>query len=152
MTIRILAVCLGNICRSPAAEAALREAAAAAGLPVEVDSAGTGRYHIGEPPHPEVRRAGAAVGLGIDGTARQVTRRDLDEFDLILAMDSSNRRDLVSLAPEHASKIHLFRELGDEGGDVPDPWGGSPADYEETVAIVRRSARGVIDALREGRL
>lgn len=150
--VRILAVCLGNICRSPAAEAAIREAAAEAGVAVEVDSAGTGDYHVGESPHPEIRRAGADAGLAIDGTARQVTRRDLEEFDVILAMDSSNHRHLVALAPEHASKIHRFREVGDRGGDVPDPWGGRPADYDETVEIVRRAARGVIDAIRDGRL
>lgn len=152
MTTRVLAVCLGNICRSPAAEAAIREEADRAGVPVEVSSAGTAAYHVGEPPHPEIRRAGRDAGLDVGGTARQVTPADFERYDLIVAMDRSNLADLRALAPtpEAAGRVRLFRDFGDGGGDVPDPWGGPAHGYDETVDLVRRAAIGLVAAIREG--
>jgi protein-tyrosine phosphatase len=151
--VRILAVCAGNICRSPAAEAAIRAAAMEAGLDVDVDSAGTGAWHIGEPPHPEAVAAGARAGLSIEGRARRVTMADFDRFDVILAMDRSNLKDLMALAPSKASsaKIRLFRtyDPGTTGDEVPDPWGGPTAGYEETVRIVRAAAAGLITEISE---
>jgi len=136
--LRILAVCAGNICRSPAAEAAIREAAAEAGLEIEVDSAGTGSWHVGQPPHPEGIAAGARAGL----------RVDFDRFDIILAMDRANLRDLFDLAPtrEAQARTRLFRtyDPGAESDEVPDPWGGPEAGYDETVRIVRAAARGLV--------
>jgi protein-tyrosine phosphatase len=146
--LRILAVCAGNICRSPAAEAAIREAAAEAGLEIEVDSAGTGSWHVGQPPHPEGIAAGARAGLRVDGRARRVTAVDFDRFDIILAMDRANLRDLFDLAPtrEAQARTRLFRtyDPGAESDEVPDPWGGPEAGYDETVRIVRAAARGLV--------
>ena len=152
MSTRVLAVCLGNICRSPAAEAAIREAAELAGVPVEVSSAGTARYHIGEPPHPEIRRAGRDAGLEVGGTARQVTPADFERFDLIVAMDRSNLADLRAMAPtpDAAGRDRRFRDFADGGGDVPDPWGGPTRGYDETVDLVRQAARGLVAAIRDG--
>lgn len=151
---RILAVCAGNICRSPAAEAAIVEAASEAGYEVEVDSAGTGSWHIGQPPHPESVAAGARAGLLVDGRARKVIAADFDRFDIIVAMDRANLKDLIALAPskEAQAKIRLFRTYDPEAAsdaEVPDPWGGPAAGYEETVRIVRAAARGLIAEIME---
>lgn len=150
---RILAVCAGNICRSPAAEAAIHEAALEAGLEVDVDSAGIGSWHIGQPPHPESVAAGARAGLVIEGRARKVTASDFDRFDAIVAMDRANLRDLIALAPskEAQAKVRLFRTYDPEAtlDEVPDPWGGPPAGYEETVRIVRAAAKGLIAEVAE---
>lgn len=150
---RILAVCAGNICRSPAAEAALIEAAAEAGFAVEVDSAGTGSWHIGQPPHAESVAAGARGGLLIQGRARKVTASDFDRFEIIVAMDRANLRDLIALAPskEAQAKVRLFRTYDPEAtiDEVPDPWGGPDAGYEETIRIVRAAARGLVAEIAE---
>lgn len=149
----VLAVCAGNICRSPAAEAAIREAAAEAALDIEVDSAGTGSWHIGQPPHPDGVSAGARAGLHIEGRARKVTAADFDRFDIILAMDRANLRDLSHLAStkEAQARIRLFRtyDPSSESDEVPDPWGGPEAGYDETVRIVRAAASGLIAEIVE---
>jgi protein-tyrosine phosphatase len=153
---RVLAVCAGNICRSPAAEAAIREAAAEAGVVLDVDSAGTGSWHIGEPPHPEAVAAGARVGLMIDGRARKFTVADFERFDAIVVMDRSNLRDVLSLAPSLAAraKVRLFRtyDPASEEDEVPDPWGGSEEGYRETIDIVRTAAAGMIASLVSARV
>jgi protein-tyrosine phosphatase len=151
--IRLLVVCLGNICRSPAAEAAIGEAAAARDLPVVVASAGTGPWHVGERPHPQVRAAGARVGLDIDGRGRQVTTpADLEGYDLVLAMDRSNLRRLQELAPELSDRMHLFRSFDPHADhhEVPDPYGHPDHVFDETIRIVRSAAAGLIDALESG--
>ncbi|MEX1134320.1 MAG: low molecular weight protein-tyrosine-phosphatase [Acidimicrobiia bacterium] len=148
---KILTVCLGNICRSPAAAAAIQEAAIDVGYEVEVDSAGTGSWHIGQPPHPEAVAAGARVGLRVDGRARRVTPSDFDRFDVILAMDRSNLRELTAMAPNKASraKLRLFRTYDPDSdeNEIPDPWGGPTEGYEETIRIVRAAARGLVEDL-----
>ena len=153
---RVLAVCAGNICRSPAAEAAIREAAAEAGVVLDVDSAGTGSWHIGEPPHPEAVAAGARVGLMIDGRARKFTVADFERFDAIVVMDRSNLRDVLSLAPSLAAraKVRLFRtyDPASEEDEVPDPWGGPEEGYRETIDIVRTAAAGMIASLVSARV
>jgi protein-tyrosine phosphatase len=151
---RILCVCLGNICRSPAAEAAIREAAAEAGVEVDVDSAGTGAYHVGEPPHPRIRAAGRTAGLAIDGRARQVRPGELASYDVVVAMDRANLDDLRSIQPALAERIHLLLSFDPDATDleVPDPYGGSDDDYRHVVELVRPAARGLIAAIREGRL
>lgn len=151
MTLRVLTVCAANICRSPSAEAAISEAAARAGIEVELDSAGTGAWHVGSPPHPQVVAAGERVGLKIKGRARRVNPLDFDRFDVILAMDHSNQRDLEALSPslEAKAKIRLFRTY-DPASDVdvvPDPYGGSDEDYNETIRIVTNAAQGFVDSL-----
>ena len=149
---KILAVCLGNICRSPAAEAAIRASAASAGVDVEVDSAGTGSWHIGQSPHPESIAAGERVGLLVEGRARKVIVADFDRFDILLAMDRSNLRELQTIAPSAAAKakVRLFRTydpITDED-EVPDPWGGPAEGYDETIRIVRAAADGLVAALK----
>ena len=150
---KILAVCAGNICRSPAAEAAIREAAAEAGVEIETDSAGTGAWHIGQPPHPEGVAAGARAGLIVEGRARKVTQADFDRFDIILAMDRANLRDLHELAPsrEAQARTRLFRtyDPAATSDEVPDPWGGPDAGYDETVRIVRAAAAGLVSEILE---
>lgn len=149
---KILVVCLGNICRSPAAEAALKDEAAKAGLDIEVDSAGTGSWHMGQPPHPEAVAAGARAGLQIEGKARKVNQADFDRYDMILAMDRSNVNDLIAMAPskEAQAKIRLFRTFDPDTDEteVPDPWGGPTEGYDETMTIVKAAAAGLIDQLR----
>jgi len=151
--VKILAVCAGNICRSPAAEAAIREAAAEAGVEIETDSAGTGAWHIGQPPHPEGVAAGARAGLIVEGRARKVTQADFDRFDIILAMDRANLRDLHELAPsrEAQARTRLFRtyDPAATSDEVPDPWGGPDAGYDETVRIVRAAAAGLVSEILE---
>lgn len=150
---RILCVCLGNICRSPAAEAAIRAEAIRAGLRgvVDVDSAGTGSWHLGKRPDKRMRRAADAVGLELDGVARVVEPADFETFDLILAMDRSNEADLCQLAPDAAgrAKVRRFRdfEAGADHPDVPDPY--LVGNFGEVVEIVRAGAAGVIAYVRQ---
>ncbi len=151
MASRVLLVCLGNICRSPTAEAALREAAAQAGLPVEVDSAGTGAWHVGQPPNPPMVAAGERAGLTVHGRARQVATADFEDFDLIVAMDRTNLADLRRLArgPQDEAKLRLFRDYGPTPGlDVPDPYGGPDEGFDDVVRITREAAAGLVAALQ----
>lgn len=153
MTTRVLMVCLGNICRSPTAEAAVREAATEAGLDLEVASAGTGAWHVGEPPDRRMTAAAAEDGLVLEGAGRQVTAGDFADFDLLVAMDRSNRDDLLRLAPDDdaRARVRLFRDYaGEDDTDVPDPYYGGPDGFREVVAIVRRAARGLVDAVVRG--
>lgn len=154
MTIRILAVCAGNICRSPAAAAAIRQAAGQAGIDVEVDSAGTGSWNIGEPPQPQSVAAGARAGLDITGRARKFNRSDFDRFDMIVVMDHANLRDVLDLAPslEGRARVRLFRTFDPhtDSDEVPDPYGGTDEDYDATVRQVIAAAAGLIDTLASG--
>ena len=151
---RVLAVCLGNICRSPAAEAALAEAASDAGVDIEVDSAGTGAYHVGEPPDERMRRAAARAGLAISGRARQFEPTDFGRFDLIVVMDRANLRDVVELAPDEEAidRVRLFRSFDPEADaddlDVPDPYYGGADGFVQVVGMVRRAAAGLIAAVK----
>lgn len=153
--VRILVVCLGNICRSPAGEAALKEATAAAGLDVTVESAGTGAWHIGQRPDPQIRAAGERAGLLVDGAGRQVTEAaELEDYDVILAMDRSNLHTLRRMAPHLSDRMHLYRSFDPDAEDdeAPDPYGRADAAFDEIVRIVRSGARGIVDAVRSGRL
>jgi len=149
---RVLAVCAGNICRSPAAEAAIRSAAEAAGIEIEVDSAGTGSWHIGDPPHPQSVAAGARAGLEVGGRARRINKTDFDRFDMIVVMDRANLRDVIELAPdlEHRARVRLFRTFdpNTDSDEVPDPYGGPDEGYDETIAQVRAAAAGLVSAVR----
>jgi protein-tyrosine phosphatase len=145
----VLTVCLGNICRSPTAEAALREAAAAAGFDLEVRSAGTGDWHVGDPPDARMRAAAAEVGLELSGAAAQVDAAALRDADLVLAMDRSNLAALERLAllADIDTPIRLYREFDPEADgalEVPDPYYGGPDGFAEVVAIARRTAREVV--------
>lgn len=154
MTTRILAVCAGNICRSPAAEAAINDAADKAGLDVEVDSAGTGSWSIGDPPHPQSVAAGERAGLEIKGRARKINSADFDRFDVIVVMDRANLRDVLEMAPslEDRAKVRLFRTFDPHttSEEVPDPYGGPDEGYDATIEQVTAAARGLVDSLLSG--
>lgn len=151
MSLRILAVCTGNICRSPAAAAAIAAAAAEAGIEVEVDSAGTGAWNLGEPPHRHAVAAAREAGLEVVGKARKVHSRDFERFDIILAMDRSNLGDLLAMAPslEAKAKVRLFATYhpSEEITDIADPWGGPVEGYVTMVEMVRAAAVGLVDSL-----
>ncbi len=144
----ILFVCLGNICRSPLAEAALRDAADEAGLDLDIDSAGTGAWHIGKGPDP--RSCAEALRHGIDISsyrARQVKADDFRRFDRIVALDASNLANLRRIAPAgHSARLSLLLDHvpGLEGQDVEDPYYGGPEGFETTWRQVREAARNLV--------
>lgn len=141
MNHKILMVCLGNICRSPLAEGIMRSKL---GDRILIDSAGTGDWHAGE--HPDKRAITAAKNHGVDISklrARQVKASDLDEFDLIFAMDESNYLNLQAMTsnPDQKSKIKMI--LGDS--NVPDPYWGDAADFENVFRLLDAAIDGVIE-------
>ncbi|HST56025.1 MAG TPA: low molecular weight protein-tyrosine-phosphatase [Solirubrobacteraceae bacterium] len=154
---KILFVCLGNICRSPTAEGVMRALVLDAGLQdsIELDSAGTGGWHVGSPPDKRSAAAAQARGITLDGGARQVTPEDFDEFDLILAMDRSNLRELRSIAPGPAAraKVRLLREFDPASADavdldVPDPYYGGPSGFDDVLDLVQAACRGLLEEIR----
>ncbi len=155
---RLLFVCLGNIIRSPLAENLFEFQAEQAGVDgkYSVDSAGTAAWHVGESPDPRMRKTAESHGVNDNGTARQVRKSDFDEFDWILAMDGSNRRDLLDMAgsPEQQAKVRLLREFDPEQDDpdVPDPYYGGAEGFETTYRIVERSVGGLLEALEAGEI
>ena len=151
---RILVVCLGNICRSPLAEAALREEIAAVGLAdqVVVDSAGTGDWNVGKGPDPRMLAAASDTGLTLGGTARQIAAADLADSDLILVMDRQNLADVLALAPDQATrdKVRLYLDYAGQGDlEVPDPYYGDDDGFPTVVAMVRDAARTIAVQLRD---
>ena len=153
---RILFVCLGNSCRSPTAEAVMRGLVAEAGLDgeVEVESAGTGSWHLGDSPDPRAVAAAAERGVELDGAARQVTEADFERFDLLIAMDRSNRDGLLRLAPDEDARgrVRLLSDFGNgEPADVPDPYYGGEEGFAEVLGIVERRCTALLDEIRAGR-
>ncbi len=152
MAYSVLFVCLGNICRSPTAEAVTRALAGARGLSLVIDSAGTGNWHVGAAPDPRMQEAARAAGYELaDLRARQVIRQDFERFDAIYAMDRQNLRDLEAIRPPGArAGLRLFRSHDPLGGaDVPDPYleGG----FDAVVGLVERTAARLLDDLtRDG--
>lgn len=155
-TVRVLFVCMGNICRSPTAEGVMRSLVAAAGLSdrIVLDSAGTGGWHAGSPPDARATATAQARGITLDGAARQVGRADFEDFDLIVALDAANAHDLRALAPDDASaaKVRLLREFDPAaaGGDldVPDPYYGGADGFGHVLDLVDAACRGLLDELR----
>ncbi|HRV59123.1 MAG: low molecular weight phosphotyrosine protein phosphatase [Solirubrobacterales bacterium] len=144
---RILFVCLGNICRSPSAEAVMRGLIANQEIEgVEVDSAGTGDWHVGESADPRAISAAIERGVEISGSARQVRSSDFEEFDLILAMDRSNHANLLAMEGADPGKVRLFREMAGEGEvDVPDPYFGGEDGFDEVLDILERGCVVVLE-------
>ena len=133
----VLFVCLGNICRSPTAEAVFR--ARAGDADIRIDSAGTGAWHAGSPPDPRSRAEGERRGYSFAGqAARKVRVQDFHEFDIILAMDASNLSDLKSIQPKDGS-AHLSLFLPD-GFDVPDPYYGGPDGFARVVDLIEEAS------------
>jgi protein-tyrosine phosphatase len=151
----VLFVCLGNICRSPLAETAFRAAAAAAGLEADVDSAGTGDWHAGEPPDPRARAIARAKGHDIDGLrARPVVPEDFTRFTHIVALDHRNLQSLERMRPAGSpARLGLLLDHvpGRAGEAVADPYYGGADGFETTWAEVSAGAEGLVRALRSGR-
>jgi protein-tyrosine phosphatase len=154
---RILFVCMGNICRSPTAEGVMRSLLRAEGLDgaVAIDSAGTGGWHAGHPPDSRAVAAARERDIVLEGAARQVTAEDFEHFDLLLVMDRENERDLLARAPDGAAraKVRLLREFdpasvaaGDL--DVPDPYYGGPHGFDRVLDMVEAACRGLLDEVR----
>jgi protein-tyrosine phosphatase len=167
--VRVLFVCLGNICRSPTAEGVMRELVGGEGLEgaIVVESAGTGAWHVGSPPDARAAEAARARGVALAGTARQVRAQDFEDFDYLVAMDGENLRALRSLAQgeQERSKVRLLREFdpanappsgaqagGAEGAgdlDVPDPYYGGADGFDEVFELVRAACAGLLEQLRD---
>ncbi len=155
---RVCFVCLGNICRSPTAEAIMehRLQFEDLGVEVQVESAGTGDWHVGHPPDARARDEATRRGIAMGGVAQQFTVADFDRFDLILAMDSANLEALRRIAPtpEAAATIHLLREFDPLAGDdvdVPDPYFGGSRGFVEVFDMVDRSVTGLLDHIAPAR-
>jgi len=152
--VKILFVCLGNICRSPTAEVVFRAIASreAPDIALEIDSAGTAGYHVGEAPDRRTRQAAARRGYDLSALqARIVEPRDFGHFDLILAMDRENLRALQRQAPPQArERLRLFLEFAPETGisEVPDPYYGGPNGFEEVLDLIEAASRGLLEHLR----
>lgn len=145
---RLLFVCLGNICRSPTAEGVMRALIAQRSLEAdfEIDSAGTGAWHVGAAPDVRATEAAHRRGVALTGAARKVTRADFEDFDLLLAMDAANERDLRAMAPPGTEyKIRKLAEV-----DVPDPYYGGELGFETVLDLVEAASRRLIDELRQG--
>lgn len=151
--IRILFVCLGNICRSPTAEAVFRARANKIGLlpHLQIDSCGTGDWHIGKSPDGRSQRAAATRGYDLSTlTARQLAASDFERFDFILAMDAANLRDIKALRPSDCS-AHVARFLDyhpdANQGDVPDPYYGGDQGFDQVLDLIEAAADGLLATL-----
>jgi protein-tyrosine phosphatase len=165
--LRLLFVCLGNICRSPTAEGVMRALVEREEVDgIELESAGTGSWHVGSPPDQRAAAVARGRGMPLNGAARQVAPEDFEEFDLLLAMDGENRRELLRLAPgePERAKVRLLREFDPasrgrsrEGSlerdlDVPDPYYGAPGGFEEVFDLVQAACEGLLGQIRAGEL
>jgi protein-tyrosine phosphatase len=149
-SIKICFVCMGNICRSPIAENVFRHKASQRGVEhlFEIDSAGTGGWHAGEPPDPRARRIVAANGIKMSGAARQIRRDDFAHFDLLLCMDEENAQYLLAQgAPRH--KVRLLLDCDPNVGcrEVPDPYYGGSDGFETVFHLVAAACDALLDEL-----
>jgi protein-tyrosine phosphatase len=153
--VSVLFVCMGNICRSPTAQGVFERLVEDSDLAtvIEIDSAGTHAYHIGE--KPDDRATAAALKRGVDlraQKARRISPHDFHEFDYIIAMDSSNYEDLaLNCPPEHESKLRLFMEFAPdiEAKDVPDPYYGGVTGFERVLDLIEVAAAGLLTEIRQ---
>lgn len=154
-SVAICFVCLGNICRSPTAEGAMRHQVAAAGLDgaIEIDSAGTGDWHVGEAPDARAQQAARARGYDLSALrARQIGDADFERFDLVLAMDGANLAALRKRCPpQYRGKVRLLMEFAGDGsaGDIADPYFGGARGFEQVLDQCEAACRGLLDSLRE---
>lgn len=152
---KLLFVCLGNICRSPAAEGVMRRVITEAGLGdlVLIDSAGTAGWHTGKRADQRMMNAASARGFELTSFARQVRDTDLGEYDLILVMDHSNHQDLRAFDREtlHAAKVRLFCEFCSqhEESEVPDPYYGGPEGFNKVLDLLEDGCAGVLSHIRQ---
>jgi len=155
--VRLLFVCLGNICRSPTAEGVMRHLVAEhdLGHAVEIDSAGTGSWHVGHPPDERATGAARERGIELGGRARQFDVADFEAFDLILAMDRANYDELHARAPQDGARerVRLLREFDPDAVaatelEVPDPYYGGPEGFDDVLDLVTRACEGLLDEVR----
>lgn len=150
--VKVIFVCMGNICRSPMAASVLRAELAKAGLThVQVSSAGTGGWHVGDPADRRARAALARRGYLTDHEAQQFRPGWFDEYDLVVAMDRDNLRDLRRLAA-HRSRAETLRLMLEfdpqaESADVPDPYYGSAGDFDDVLDLIEPACRGLVEHL-----
>ena len=156
---RLLFVCLGNICRSPTAEGVMRSLVEREGLAgqIELDSAGTGAWHMGSSPDGRARGAARGRGIELEGRARRVEPEDFERFDLLLAMDNENARQLRALARDQSerAKVRLLREFDPDSAargdlEVPDPYYGAAGGFEEVLDLVEAACEGLLAEIRSG--
>lgn len=153
--IKVLFVCMGNICRSPTAEGVFQQRVVQAGLTkqIKTDSAGTHSYHIGS--RPDQRSQKAALNRGYDLSAlraRKVKQSDFDKFDYVLAMDNANYQDLLAICPEHLeSKVSLFlsHAVGLPETEVPDPYYGGPKGFDWVLDLVEQASDGLLKQISQ---
>ena len=148
--ISILFVCLGNICRSPLAEGIFKDLVAKRGLEdrFEIDSAGTGSWHVGEPADARATMVAESHGVTLDSRGRQLTPEDLGRFDYVIAMDRDNLAEIERLATgsDGGAELHLLRAFDPIGeGDVPDPYYGGASGFETVYEMVSRSSIALLD-------
>jgi len=147
----ILFVCMGNICRSPSAEAVFRHKAKLQGLPLTIDSAGTLGAHAREKPDHRAQKVGVERGYSFDGIkARKVTAQDFETFDLVLAMDNANLEDLQKIAPKHLHhKAMLFLDFAEnfEETEVPDPYYGGANGFRYVLDLIEDASDGLLAKL-----
>ncbi|HKJ11654.1 MAG TPA: low molecular weight protein-tyrosine-phosphatase [Ornithinimicrobium sp.] len=168
---RLCFVCLGNICRSPAAEALTQHLLDERGeddrpgdlAGLQVSSAGTGPWHVGEEPHPHMLTEARRRGIPVDHRGYQFSTQDFADVDLIVAMDAGNVDDLAGLAPDESARVKIVRLgsfapgddghrwAGEEGDDVPDPYGQPPRAFAEMFDQLEPACRGLLDWLGSGR-
>ena len=152
-SIGVLFICLGNICRSPLAEGVFRHLVEARGLDdrFRIDSAGTGGWHVGEPPDPRSVDVARAHGIDLTSTGRQVSADDMSDFDVLVVMDQQNKRDVRHLQEMYgdSARLVLLREFEPEGSslDVPDPYYGGPDGFDRVYEMVHRSCEGLLAEL-----
>jgi protein-tyrosine phosphatase len=156
--VKVLMVCMGNICRSPLAHGLFQHLVKEAGLTdlVEIDSAGTHAYHVGEPPDPRSRKTALRRGIDLsEQRARKVSQRDFDYYDYILAMDLDNLAILQRACPmEHREKIRLFLDFAEDvaESEVPDPYYGGESGFESVYDLVDAAANGLLEEIRSRHL
>ena len=143
---KVLFVCTGNICRSPTAEGVLRSLAEKENLKIHVESRGTHNYHVGEPPDDRAQDHAKRRGYDLSAQrAKQLSKRDFEEFDLLLAMDRGHLRILQRLCPpQHAGKLRLFLQEA----DVPDPYYGGAEGFEQVLDLMEAACRGLLHEMR----
>jgi protein-tyrosine phosphatase len=153
--VRVLFVCLGNICRSPTAEGVFRKLVQEQGLAkhVEIDSAGTHAYHVGAPPDARAQQAARQRGIDLSGLrGRQATARDIEQFDYVLAMDRENHENLLDICPDGLEhKVRLFMEFAPARPEkeVPDPYFGGPAGFDRVLDMIEDAATGLLKDIRK---
>lgn len=155
MAYKLLFVCLGNICRSPSAENIMRHLVAQAGLDQQIlcDSAGTSSYHVGAAPDRRMQAAAQKRNIQLIGHARQFTRADFEDFDLILAMDQENYRNILSLDPagkyRHKVKMMCDYVRNFKDNDVPDPYYGGQSGFDYVIDLLLDACQGLLNEIQQ---